>query len=143
MWNVLKQIYQYFLFIYLFIYLFIGCPFLSLQWLLVWVSPAGASQLTPYDIVVARCRFMGSPAHGFYEKGKMKRGDMIKHGVQITYGCFRGYTLVGANMQECSYGKWTNNRPSCQGKLSHVPAQTRHLHTVDRTVQRLTNDRAM
>jgi len=60
---------------------------------------------------------MGSPAHGFYEKGKMKRGDMIKHGVQITYGCFRGYTLVGANMQECSYGKWTNNRPSCEEQL--------------------------
>ena len=60
---------------------------------------------------------MGRPVHGYYMKGMRKEGDMIKHGEQISYRCFRYYTMVGANMQECNNGLWTNNRPECKGSV--------------------------
>ena len=66
---------------------------------------------------------MGRPEHGFYKKGARKKGDKIKHGEQITYGCLRGYTLVGNNAQECNNGQWNNDRPSCKGLCNYRPTQ--------------------
>ena len=60
---------------------------------------------------------MGRPAHGHYMKGMRRVSDMIKHGEQISYRCFRDYTMVGANIQECNNGRWTNNRPECKGSV--------------------------
>ncbi|KAJ7383515.1 hypothetical protein OS493_027681 [Desmophyllum pertusum] len=82
----------------------------------------GASPITcndgkwdrPVPICKARCMFLGRPVHGFYMKGMRTRGDMITHGVQITYDCLATYTMVGANMQECDNGRWTNGRPQCK-----------------------------
>ena len=61
--------------------------------------------------------FLGRPDHGFYMKGQRARGDMIKHGQKITYGCLASYTMEGANTQECDNGRWTNDRPTCKGLL--------------------------
>ena len=60
---------------------------------------------------------MGRPEHGYSMKGMRRVGDMIKHGEQISYSCLRGYTMAGANMQECNNGLWTNGRPECKGSV--------------------------
>ncbi|XP_073244349.1 sushi, von Willebrand factor type A, EGF and pentraxin domain-containing protein 1-like isoform X2 [Porites lutea] len=73
----------------------------------------------------ARCTFMGRPEHGFYIKGARKKGDKIKHGERITYDCFRSYTLVGSNAQECNNGRWNNDRPSCKASCQK-PGGVRH-----------------
>ncbi|XP_022794080.1 complement factor H-related protein 1-like [Stylophora pistillata] len=44
---------------------------------------------------------------------------MIKHGENITYGCFDFYTMEGSGAQVCDNGRWTNVVPKC--KASCVP----------------------
>ncbi|XP_078348103.1 sushi, von Willebrand factor type A, EGF and pentraxin domain-containing protein 1-like isoform X1 [Oculina patagonica] len=73
----------------------------------------------------ARCRFSGRPAHGYYNTGSWNRGDMIRHGVKITYGCLATYTMVGANVQECDNGGWTNAVPMCKASC-RPPANIAH-----------------
>ena len=67
------------------------------------------------NFCVARCRFSGRPAHGHYVRGSWNTGDMIRHGEKITYRCLQTYKMVGANMQECDNGRWTNDVPKCKG----------------------------
>ncbi|XP_078348007.1 uncharacterized protein LOC144633094 [Oculina patagonica] len=73
----------------------------------------------------ARCRFSGRPAHGYYITGSWNRGDLIRHGVKITYDCLASYTMVGANVQECDNGRWTNAVPMCKASC-RPPANIAH-----------------
>ncbi|XP_068726391.1 sushi, von Willebrand factor type A, EGF and pentraxin domain-containing protein 1-like [Montipora capricornis] len=62
----------------------------------------------------ARCIFPGNPDNSFLLRAFRNRGDMIKHGERITYGCLEGYSLIGTVTRECNDGRWTNGSPVCK-----------------------------
>ena len=60
----------------------------------------------------ANCKDPGIPEQGG------RKGSSFAHGKTLSFSCYVGYTLVGAQTIECREGIWSAQLPLCKSKFS-------------------------
>jgi hypothetical protein len=67
-----------------------------------------------FSHLTGSCRNPGQPFDGTSNSA----GSFYNHGYWLSFECNTGFRLVGSIAIECNNGNWSDNSPTCKGKIT-------------------------